>query len=344
MKALDYIKGKSKRAVLLRAFHIWQLRPYKVAPMSETMHECASCGTVFQGNYCPRCGQSAGVGRFSFKKALLLFLDVWGMGNRSMFRTIRDLMFRPGYVIRDYLRGMQSAYFPPFKLFFLLTAFALIVEHGFSLGLDDPETSNSPKIEIIEQENEDLAKAVFGGQTDEDSTKVVVEGQNQIHKDSTKAETEEHADKNTSRKQITINGEKIESPMYQNGVKYAKMMDKLRKKNPAIFALLSLVLFSIPLFFFLRSCPAIPDLRFSEFIVALVYTSNTYSIYSITGNLLNSGILKVLAVLMIFVTLKQFSGYSKRRLLGYLLLTLLISAVALALIGAIGIFILYINV
>ena len=50
------------------------------------------------------------MGRFSFKKALLLFLDVWGIGNRSMFRSLRDLMFRPGYMIRGYLRGMQSAY------------------------------------------------------------------------------------------------------------------------------------------------------------------------------------------------------------------------------------------
>jgi hypothetical protein len=49
------------------------------------------------------------VGRFSFKKAALLFLDVWGVGNRSMFRSIRDLMLRPGFVIRDYLSGMQSA-------------------------------------------------------------------------------------------------------------------------------------------------------------------------------------------------------------------------------------------
>ena len=51
-----------------------------------------------------------------------LFLDVWGMGNRGMFRTLRDLILRPGYLIRDYISGMQMAYFPPFKLLFLLTA------------------------------------------------------------------------------------------------------------------------------------------------------------------------------------------------------------------------------
>jgi hypothetical protein len=49
------------------------------------------------------CVQSARIGRYSFKNALLLFLDVWGMGNRGMFRTLRDLILRHGYLIRDYI-------------------------------------------------------------------------------------------------------------------------------------------------------------------------------------------------------------------------------------------------
>ena len=116
-----------------QAFRKWQERPYEVAPMSEERHCCMTCGTEFQGNCCPRCGQSSRIGRYSFKKAFLLFLDVWGIGNRSMFRTLRDLIFRPGYMIRDYLSGMQMAYFPPFKLFFLLIALSLVVESGFNI-------------------------------------------------------------------------------------------------------------------------------------------------------------------------------------------------------------------
>ena len=120
-----------------REFREWQRRPHQVAPMSEEHHRCHTCGQEFQGNYCPRCGQSARIGRYSFKKAFLLFLDVWGLGNRGMFRTLRDLILRPGYMIRDYLSGMQMAYFPPFKLFFLLTTLSLLVESGMNLkGID----------------------------------------------------------------------------------------------------------------------------------------------------------------------------------------------------------------
>ena len=323
MKALKYITNKEKRQVWLRAFRMWQRRPYEVAPLSEVTYECASCHTKFQGNYCPRCGQAAGVGRFSFRKALLLFLDVWGIGNRSMFRSLRDLMLRPGYMIRDYLRGMQSAYFPPFKMFFLLTAFSLIVERGIDLGL---ESSTEP------------ARAEQSMQTPLDSLQqnldeVAMQAGASI--DSLREDARQYTDD----RHITVNGEKVESPMYYAGAKFAKIMNALRKKNPAIFALLTLMMFSLPLYLFIRRSPNIPDLRYSEFAVALVYTSNTFSIYSIIGNLLSSEIIKLIALLMIFVALKQFSGYSKLRLLGYIILSVLIVMVIIAAIMALGIYI-----
>ena len=116
-----------------KEFCEWQKTPYQVNPMSEEEHICTTCGRHFAGNYCPQCGQSSRIGRYSFKKAFLLFLDVWGLGNRGMFRSIRDLFLRPGYMIRDYLKGMQMAYFPPFKMLFLLFALSLLVNTGMNI-------------------------------------------------------------------------------------------------------------------------------------------------------------------------------------------------------------------
>lgn len=131
-----------------RRFRVWQQQPHQVKPLSEASHVCTTCDTRFEGNYCPRCGQSARIGRYSFKKAFLLFLDVWGLGNRGMFRTLRDLMLRPGYMIRDYLQGMQMAYFPPFKMFFLLVALTLLVENGVNIqGVNRMEQ----RLEIVDQ-------------------------------------------------------------------------------------------------------------------------------------------------------------------------------------------------
>ena len=322
-RTIKYLTNKEKRAVWLRAFYMWQRRPYEVDPLSEVTHECASCHTEFQGNYCPRCGQPAGVGRFSFKKAMLLFLDVWGVGNRSMFRSIRDLMFRPGYMIRDYLRGMQSAYFPPFKMFFLLMAFSLVVKQGIDLGLSDA---------IASSQTEQTAEAPLDS-LEQSLNEIAMQAEDSL------AKHREKADLNAKERQLTINGKKVESPMYYAGAKFAMIMDKLRDENPAIFSLFMLMLFSLPFYLFIRHSPNIPDLRYSEFTVALVYTSNTFSIYSTIGDLLNSSIIKIIAFLMIFITFKQLLGYSKLRLLGYLSLSIFIVVLVIAAIMGLGIYI-----
>lgn len=124
-------------------------------------------------------------------------------------------------------------------------------------------------------------------------------------------------------------------------MKFVKFMDSMLEKNPAIFSLISLLLLSWPLFFFLRRSPAIPDLRYSEFVIALVYTSNSFSIFSIAAKLLGLVLLKWLALIMVFVALKQFSGYSMKRLLGYIVLTLIISVALLMVVSGILIYILW---
>ena len=311
MNYLSVISSSQERKVWWRAFRLWQRRPHELAPLAQQDHVCASCGTQFQGNFCPRCGQSAKIGRFSFKKALLLFLDVWGLGNRGMFRSIRDLLLRPGYMIRDYICGMQSAYFPPFKMFFLLTALALVIEHGF--GLSETEAP----------ENDD---------TFTKGLKVEV-------RDNEKPQVEMQ-DEQT----LNINGRDVQTPMYIAGMKFAKLMKTLNKKNPAIFALLTLMLFSFPLFLYFRKAPNIPDIHYPEFFVALVYTSNMYSLYSITGNLLNSDLLKLVAFLMIFVALKQFSGFSKKRVLGYIVLSGILTILILVVLALLVISIIYMTI
>jgi len=281
-------------AVRKRAFHIWQQTPHTVAPLNEATHTCKSCGTEFQGNYCPRCGQSAIVGRFSFKTAFLLFLDIWGMGNRGMFRSIRDLMLRPGYMIRDYVSGRQSAYFPPFKMFFILMTISLLISHGLSLNLEEEEEGQQQTTKVEQN----------------DSTAI------QINKEAIDNEPPG----------IKVDGKVVDNGVIQYLKKTPHVIKALEKKSPSLFAFALLVLFSGPLYLFFRKCPAIPDLRYAEHLVALVYTSNTYTIYQILSSLtpgVLSDSLDLMAVIMVFISLKQFTGYSKRRLLGYIILTFL---------------------
>ena len=101
--------------------------PVALPEIDHTHHVCQHCGYGYDGRHCPQCGLHAEQVRFTFKRLIHNFLDIWGMGNRPMFRSMRDLFWRPGYMIRDYLGGHHLSYFPPFKMLAVLTIFIFLL-------------------------------------------------------------------------------------------------------------------------------------------------------------------------------------------------------------------------
>lgn len=239
-----------------RQFREWQERPYEVQPMSQEEHDCATCSTHYTGNYCPRCGQSASIGRYSFKNAILLFLNVWGLGNRGMFRTLRDLIFRPGYMIRDYLSGMQMAYFPPFKMLFLLTALSVIVAHGVNLRGRTVDDQRQDAIDIVTQSGD---------------------------------------------------GSGIEMPVLDM---INRTVD-LQERFPNLLSLTTVFFLTVFYYLFFRKSKNIPDLRFSEFLIAMVYTANMLTIYEVLLAFIGvNSTYSTLASVLTVIPLKQLSGFS----------------------------------
>ena len=277
-----------------RRFKEWEQQPHQVAPLSEEQHECATCGTHYTGNYCPRCGQSAKIGRYSFKNAFLLLLDVWGLGNRGMFRSIRDLILRPGYMIRDYLRGMQMAYFPPFKMFFLLLTLSFLIDTGMNFQgenrfqLQQEQYEKTIKEAKIEQKQAEAKK----GKAEEETDKTLT--------------AEERARQQKKKKVLNMfDTEEINLITWE-----------WCNKHVSLVWLTGLLLFTVPLYMMFRHSPAIPDLRFSECFVAMIYITNMLLIYSIVPSLLlalgskTDEVISTLLLLLAIIPIKQFSGYS----------------------------------
>ena len=115
----------------------------------DTERTCANCGEVYKGRVCPQCGQSGTWMRYSWRQAFLNFLDIWGLGNRPMFRTLRELFIRPGYMVRDYLAGHRNFYFPPFKLLALAVVFWLFARFVTGSSSEGTDLLNSINLEKI---------------------------------------------------------------------------------------------------------------------------------------------------------------------------------------------------
>jgi hypothetical protein len=286
-----------------RVFKEWQQRPYQVAPLTQEEHTCATCGTSYQGNYCPRCGQSSRIGRYSVKTAFLLFLDVWGLGNRGMFRSIRDLLLRPGYMIRDYLGGMQMAYFPPFKMFFLLATLSIVVNSGLN----------------IRGENQ-LVKVV---QTYERSIDMDIR--------TVPAEQKAGVKSGTDNERLDF-GEKINGTL--------KVFIRFLIDHQTVVELVWLLVLSLPLYVLFRNCPAIPDLYYTEFFVAMIYITNMMNIVSIVFSFfcVNLDTIGFISPILSIVALKQLCGYSYlRTILGLVASFAIITIAVLIIVVLVGI-------
>lgn len=121
------------------SFRQWQRNPHSFFTNTGEKHECLNCGNSYHGNFCPVCGQSRAVTRFTWHGVLTGAMDVWGLGGRSMPRNIQHLILRPGYMIADYLAGKRQPYFPPFKMLFLMVALVALLKHyaGFDVNFDE---------------------------------------------------------------------------------------------------------------------------------------------------------------------------------------------------------------
>ena len=65
--------------------------------------------------------------RITIKRAVLTFMETWGLGSRNIFHTAWHLLWRPGYIIADYLNGYRRNYLRPFELLIATTIMLSVV-------------------------------------------------------------------------------------------------------------------------------------------------------------------------------------------------------------------------
>ena len=115
-------------------FRQWQQeRPHYVNRHQDTVQHCHNCGTEFTDNFCPRCGQRAELGRVGWKSIKENIALLWGLDSRSLTYTLVQLLFRPGYLVRDYISGHRQVSFPPVKMLIIVSLFMVIIESVFNL-------------------------------------------------------------------------------------------------------------------------------------------------------------------------------------------------------------------
>jgi hypothetical protein len=106
---------------------------------------CLNCGDATPGNFCPRCGQRKAEVLVSVRSLLADVLEDQLVLNRALPRTLGALLFHPGVLTAEYVRGRIVRYIAPFRLylvssvvFFLILSFVGIDRMNTTLNVREP--------------------------------------------------------------------------------------------------------------------------------------------------------------------------------------------------------------
>jgi hypothetical protein len=90
---------------------------------------CGNCGTVLVGDYCHGCGEKRVEARdISVKHfAAEAAGELTSIEHSKLWRTLRALLFKPGFLTVEYFSGRRSRYLKPLNLCLAIFAFHLFV-------------------------------------------------------------------------------------------------------------------------------------------------------------------------------------------------------------------------
>jgi hypothetical protein len=88
---------------------------------------CTNCGATVSGSYCSACGQAVEYQLHSFWELLREATEVVTHADSRLWRTLRALLFQPGFLTQQFLAGRRARFLPPFRLYFVLSVLFFIM-------------------------------------------------------------------------------------------------------------------------------------------------------------------------------------------------------------------------
>lgn len=89
--------------------------------------DCLNCGATVIGRYCHVCGQENTEPKETFwHMATHFFYDITHFDG-SFFVTLKDLLFKPGFLSREYMLGRRKKYLHPVRMYVFTSAVFFLV-------------------------------------------------------------------------------------------------------------------------------------------------------------------------------------------------------------------------
>ncbi len=88
---------------------------------------CLNCGSPVHDKYCSHCGQLNSEPGQSFGHLMGHFLADITHYDSQFLTTIKDLVFRPGFLTKEYISGKRASYLDPIRMYIFISAVFFLV-------------------------------------------------------------------------------------------------------------------------------------------------------------------------------------------------------------------------
>lgn len=126
--------------------------------------DCLNCGTIVQGKYCHACGQENVVPKESFWHMVTHFLYDITHFDGKFFTTLKDLLFKPGFLSKEYMAGRRATYLHPVKMYVFTSAIFFLLFFSFfspnaNFKISDPaQMTGEERLEELDRIEKKLKK------------------------------------------------------------------------------------------------------------------------------------------------------------------------------------------
>lgn len=133
----------------------------------DIQHQCPNCDFAYPQEfaYCPHCGQKNEASVLSFRSMIFDLLGAFFSFDTKAIRSVPKLLFMPGSLTTEYVRGKRETYLAPFRLY-LFISIVLFLLLPFFIN-DDSLFATQPNIvsneEVSDSTQVDSSLAETGG-------------------------------------------------------------------------------------------------------------------------------------------------------------------------------------
>jgi len=125
---------------------------------------CLNCKHVVDQRFCPNCGQENTDSRKTFHHLFIHFFEDLTHYENAFWRTIRNLLFKPSALTKEYLSGKRLSYLAPVRLYIFISFITFFLITVIPDGEDQPSKSKSKNVTNVVGKNGDKKDSVVFSQ------------------------------------------------------------------------------------------------------------------------------------------------------------------------------------